>query len=80
MDFFCATAPRMTPEVPIKLQATPVRQERAKHAPRSSYRDRMVTHSSFPASPLGLFDSQVRGFVSPVLSREATQELKLQKV
>lgn len=79
VDFFGARVPRMTPEVPTKLQATPQRQERAKHAPGSSRRDQAVTRSSFPALLLGLFDSWVRGFVSPAVSREATQELKLQK-
>lgn len=35
--------------------------------------------SLFPALPLGLFDSRVRGFVSPVVSQEVTRELKLQE-
>lgn len=78
VDFFGTRLPRTTPEVPIELQAAPLRQERAKRAPGSSRRDWAVMHRSFPASPLGLFDSRVRGFVSPVVSREATQELKLQ--
>jgi len=44
-DFFSAKVPRMAPEVPTKLQATPVRQERAKHAPRSSHRDAQLMPS-----------------------------------
>lgn len=46
VDFFSTRIHRMTPEVPMILQATPPRQVRTKHGPRSSCRDQEVMHSS----------------------------------
>lgn len=78
VNLFSARVSRMILQVPLKFQKTALKQ-RAKHTPQSSHGDQEVTQSSFPVLLLGLFDSRVRGFVSPVVSREGTRELKLQK-